>query len=58
MNNFFTHRNMTEGKVGIGKLPNIFQDILDSISTEYFDMIPVAKKRLSLDSYLGACERG
>lgn len=44
MNNLFTHRNITEGKVGIGKLPNTFQHILDNISTEYYNMIPDKSK--------------
>uniref|UniRef100_A0A6C0DEA9 Aspartyl/asparaginy/proline hydroxylase domain-containing protein n=1 Tax=viral metagenome TaxID=1070528 RepID=A0A6C0DEA9_9ZZZZ len=44
MNNFFTHRNITEGKVGIGKLPNTFQYILDNLSNEYYNMIPDKSK--------------
>jgi len=34
MNSIFTYRDNTEGKVGIGKLPNDIQNILDDISHE------------------------
>jgi hypothetical protein len=44
MSNLFTHRNIIEGKVGIGKLPNTFHPILDNISKEYFTMIPDKSK--------------
>jgi hypothetical protein len=44
MNEFFTYRNITEGKVGVGKLPIMFEHILDNISTEYYNMIPDKSK--------------
>ena len=40
MDSLFTYRHEIEGKVGIGKLPNEFQSILDDISKEYYNMIP------------------
>ena len=36
----FTHENEKEGKVGIGKLPETLQPILDDLSTEYMDEVP------------------
>ncbi len=39
-NSLFTYRDDIEGKVGIGKLPNELQSILDDISKEYFKIIP------------------
>lgn len=40
MDSLFTYKHEIEGKVGIGKLPNEFQSILDDISKEYYNMIP------------------
>jgi hypothetical protein len=40
MNNLFTYRDEIEGKVGIGRIPNDLQAILDDISKEYYNMIP------------------
>jgi len=40
MDSLFTYRDDTEGKVGIGKLPNELQSILDDISQEYYNIIP------------------
>jgi len=40
MDTLFTHRNETEGKVGIGKVPNELYSILDDISNEYVYKIP------------------
>jgi hypothetical protein len=40
MNNLFTYRDKIEGKVGIGRLPNDLQSILDNISKEYYNIIP------------------
>ena len=40
MDTLFTHRNETEGKVGIGKVPNELCSILDDISNEYVYKIP------------------
>jgi hypothetical protein len=40
MDSFFTYRDEIEGKVGIGKLPNDLQSILENISTEYYKIIP------------------
>ena len=40
MDNLFTYRDETEGKVGIGKLPLDVQHILQDISKEYYNMIP------------------
>lgn len=40
MDSLFTYKHEIEGKVGIGKLPNEFQTILDDISKEYYNMIP------------------
>jgi hypothetical protein len=40
MNSIFTYRDDDEGKVGIGKLPDDLQDILDEISNEYYNIIP------------------
>lgn len=40
MSNIFTYRDKIEGKVGIGKLPNELQSILDNISKKYYSMIP------------------
>jgi hypothetical protein len=34
MDSLFTYRDEIEGKVGIGRLPNDLQDILDDISKE------------------------
>lgn len=36
----FTYRDETEGKIGIGKLPDELQPILNEISKEYYEMIP------------------
>jgi hypothetical protein len=40
MDSLFTYRDEIEGKVGIGRLPNDLQAILDDISKEYYNMIP------------------
>ena len=40
MDNLFTYRDKIEGKVGIGRLPNDLQAILDDISKEYYNIIP------------------
>lgn len=40
MDSLFTYRDKIEGKVGIGRLPNDLQDILDDISKEYYSIIP------------------
>jgi hypothetical protein len=40
MDSLFTYRDEIEGKVGIGKLPNDLQAILDDISKEYYNIIP------------------
>jgi hypothetical protein len=40
MNLLFTYRDEIEGKVGIGKLPNDLQTILDNISKDYYNIIP------------------
>jgi hypothetical protein len=40
MNSLFIYRDKIEGKVGIGRLPNDLQDILDDISKEYYSIIP------------------
>jgi len=40
MNSLFIYRDDIEGKVGIGKLPNDLQSILDDISKEYYNIIP------------------
>lgn len=40
MDSLFTYRDKIEGKVGIGKLPNDLQYILDDISEEYYNIIP------------------
>ena len=40
MDSIFTYRDEIEGKVGIGKLPDELQPILDDISKEYYNMIP------------------
>jgi hypothetical protein len=40
MDNLFTFRDNVEGKIGIGKVPEEIQSILESISTEYYDYIP------------------
>lgn len=40
MDSLFTYRDEIEGKVGIGRLPNDLQSILDDISKEYYDIIP------------------
>jgi hypothetical protein len=40
MDTLFTHRNETEGKVGIGKVPTELHLILDDISKEYVHKIP------------------
>jgi hypothetical protein len=39
MDSLFTYRDETEGKIGIGKLPNEIQSILHDISKEYNDII-------------------
>jgi hypothetical protein len=36
----FIYRDDIEGKVGIGKLPNELQSVLDDISKEYYNVIP------------------
>ena len=36
MDSLFTYRDEIEGKVGIGRLPNELQSILDNISKEFF----------------------
>jgi len=40
MDSLFTYRDEIEGKVGIGRLPNDLQVILDDISKEYYNIIP------------------
>jgi hypothetical protein len=40
MDSLFTYRDDIEGKIGIGKLPNELQSILDDISKEYYNIIP------------------
>jgi hypothetical protein len=40
MDSLFTYRDEKEGKVGIGRLPNELQPILDDISEEYYNIIP------------------
>jgi uncharacterized cysteine cluster protein YcgN (CxxCxxCC family) len=40
MDSLFTYRDEIEGKVGIGRLPNDLQAILDDISNEYYSIIP------------------
>lgn len=40
MDSIFTYRDETEGKVGIGKLPNDLQHILHDISKEFYRTIP------------------
>lgn len=40
MDTLFTYRDEIEGKVGIGRLPNELQSILDDISKEYYNIIP------------------
>ena len=40
MDSLFTYRDEIEGKVGIGRLPNELQSILDNISKEYYNIIP------------------
>jgi hypothetical protein len=40
MDSLFTYRDKIEGKVGIGRLPNELQYILDDISKEYYNIIP------------------
>jgi hypothetical protein len=40
MSSIFTYRDEIEGKIGIGKLPNELQSILDDISKEYYSLIP------------------
>jgi len=40
MDSLFTYRDDIEGKVGIGRLPNDLQAILDDISKEYYNIIP------------------
>jgi hypothetical protein len=40
MDSLFTYRDETEGNVGIGKLTNDLQAILDDISKEYDNIIP------------------
>jgi len=40
MNSLFTYRDEIEGKVGIGRLPNEMQSILEDVSKEYYNIIP------------------
>ena len=40
MDSLFTYRDKIEGNVGIGRLPNDLQNILDDISKEYYNIIP------------------
>ena len=40
MSNIFTYRDEYEGNVGIGKLPENLQSILEDISEEYIKIIP------------------
>jgi hypothetical protein len=40
MDSLFTYRDEIEGKVGIGRIPNELQFILDDISKEYYNIIP------------------
>jgi len=40
MDSIFTYRDDTEGKIGIGKLPNELLSVLDDISKEYYNIIP------------------
>ena len=40
MDTLFTYRDEIEGKVGIGRLPDELQSILENISKEYYDIIP------------------
>jgi hypothetical protein len=40
VDSLFTYRDEIEGKVGIGRLPNDLQNILDKISKEYYNIIP------------------
>lgn len=44
MDSLFTYRDEIEGKVGIGRLPNELQSILDNISKEYYNIIPDKNK--------------
>jgi hypothetical protein len=44
MDSLFTYRDEIEGKVGIGRLPNELQPILDNISKEYYNIIPDKNK--------------
>lgn len=44
MNNLFTYRHQFEGKVGIGKLINEMQPILDDISIKYIELVPDKSK--------------
>lgn len=39
MDSIFTYRDEIEGKVGIGRLPNELESILDDISKEYYNII-------------------
>jgi len=41
MDSIFTYRDEIEGKVGIGRLPNDLQSILDDISKEYYNIIHI-----------------
>lgn len=52
MNELFTHRNETEGKVGIGKVPKELYSILDDISNEYVHKIP-DKSSTTYHTYYG-----
>jgi hypothetical protein len=52
MNELFTHRNETEGKVGIGKVPKQLYPILDDISNEYVHKIP-DKSSTTYHTYYG-----
>ena len=44
MNGVFTHRNIFDGKVGIGKLPVQLYSALDNISANYYGSIPDKSK--------------
>ena len=40
MMSIFTNKSITDGRVGIGKLPPYLYPILDSISREYMYLVP------------------
>ena len=44
VDSLFTHRDEIEGKIGIGRVPNELQSILDNISKEYYNIIPDKNK--------------